>query len=220
MIWYLYILCNDHHTMSLTHIVTHAFLGMRTFKSCSLNNFQIYSTVLLTIVTTLCVTSSGHIHLITGSLHLLTTTTHSTYRSLPTSGQRPICSLNILPLLVLFTHLFHQKLTQKMQPQPEWLLACSRLSCAFQPFPIHLLVAPAFGLRQNLLGLLSNPQILTFQDHSPYKRFWKPHCSDALTQAFPSVLGWLLHLGFHVQTLQELLVDSWVSWLHRSACMT
>ena len=54
---------------------------MRTFKAYSLSKFQIYNTVLLTIVTKLYSTSPGLIHLITGSLCLLTPFTHFT--SLP-----------------------------------------------------------------------------------------------------------------------------------------
>lgn len=174
---------------------------MRTFKSCSLNNFRIHSAVLLSTVTTLCITSSGHIHLITESLHLLTTSIHSTYRSLPTSGQLTTNLLWTSFHLWFFLLSFVTKNSlKKMPPQPEWLLSCSRLSCAFWPFPIHLSVAPAFGLHQNLLRLLSVPTSWHFK--TAHKRFWKPRCADALTQASPSVLGWPLHPGCHVQTLQ------------------
>ena len=47
------------------------FLMMRTFKIYSLNNFQIYSTLLLIVVTMLCITSLW-LYFINGSLFLLT----------------------------------------------------------------------------------------------------------------------------------------------------
>ena len=49
---------------------------MRTFKIYSLSDFQIYNTVLLTLVTVLYITSPGLTSLITASLYLLTTVTH------------------------------------------------------------------------------------------------------------------------------------------------
>ena len=49
---------------------------MRTFKVYSFNNFQIYSTVLLTIVDTVYITSPELINLKTESLYLLTTFAH------------------------------------------------------------------------------------------------------------------------------------------------
>ena len=57
-------------------IITHSynfFWGRnRTFKIYSLSNFQIYNTVLLTIITMLCITVPGLLYLVTGSLYLLT----------------------------------------------------------------------------------------------------------------------------------------------------
>ena len=47
---------------------------IRTFKICSLSNFQIYNKALLAIVTMLDVTTSGLIYLITGSLYFLLVT--------------------------------------------------------------------------------------------------------------------------------------------------
>ena len=44
---------------------------MRTFKIYVLSNFHIYNTVLLIIITRLCITSPGLIYFITGSLYLL-----------------------------------------------------------------------------------------------------------------------------------------------------
>ena len=54
------------------------FPVMKTFKIYSLINFQIYTTILLTIVTMLYITSPGPIYFITGSLYLLTIFTHFT----------------------------------------------------------------------------------------------------------------------------------------------
>ena len=50
----------------------HLFSVMRTFKIYSLSNFQVYNTVLLTIITMLFIRSPELIHLITGSLYPLT----------------------------------------------------------------------------------------------------------------------------------------------------
>ena len=49
---------------------------MKTLKIYSLRNFQIYSRVLLAIVTMLYITSQELIYLIAGSLYLFTTFTH------------------------------------------------------------------------------------------------------------------------------------------------
>ena len=54
------------------HTVRNFFLVMRTFKTLSLRNFQIWNLVLLTIVTMLHSISPGLIYFITGSLYLLT----------------------------------------------------------------------------------------------------------------------------------------------------
>ena len=62
------------------------FLMMTAFKIYSLSNFQIYNTVLLTIVTMLYITSSECIYLITGSLYLLTIFTHFSHHLPPASG--------------------------------------------------------------------------------------------------------------------------------------
>ena len=60
----------------------------RTFKLHSLNNFQIHSTVLSTIVAILYITPPGLIHLIRGSLYLLTTFTSFAHLPPPTSGNQ------------------------------------------------------------------------------------------------------------------------------------
>ena len=74
MIWYSYILWNDHHNKSLTSVTTHSykifFLMGRTFKLYSPSNI-----VLLTIVTMLYVTSPWRTYFISGSLYLLTLST-------------------------------------------------------------------------------------------------------------------------------------------------
>lgn len=46
----------------------HFFFMVRTFKVYSLNKFQVYSTLLLTVVTTLYIRSLGPIHLVIESL--------------------------------------------------------------------------------------------------------------------------------------------------------
>ena len=60
MIWYMYMLQNNHHE--------------------NICNFQIYHTVLLSTVPMLYLTSLG---LITGGLYLLTTCTHFAHSQLP-----------------------------------------------------------------------------------------------------------------------------------------
>jgi len=73
MIWFMYILQNNHHNNfsyhPSLHIVTNFFLVQRTFK-IFLNNFQIYSTIFLTLVTMLYVRSPALIPLTIGCLHL------------------------------------------------------------------------------------------------------------------------------------------------------
>lgn len=76
------VLQNNHHNMSSWHLSPYillSFLVMRTFKFYSLSNFQICSTLLLTIITALFITSLWLIHSITGSLYLLTPFTHKFY---------------------------------------------------------------------------------------------------------------------------------------------
>ena len=57
------------------HVVIKFFPCVENFKICSLNNFRIYTTVLLAIVTMLYLTSQERIYLITGNLCLLTSFT-------------------------------------------------------------------------------------------------------------------------------------------------
>ena len=64
MVWYLYILQDYHHSNSSVNflvwpIITHCFKFFLWWglKICSLSNFQVYNTLLLTIVTTLCIIS-------------------------------------------------------------------------------------------------------------------------------------------------------------------
>ena len=77
MIRYLYTLQKEPQVY-LTSSTTHGYIFLvcviRTFKTHSSSNFQIHITVLLTIVTMLCITSPGPI---TGSLSIMTTVTHT-----------------------------------------------------------------------------------------------------------------------------------------------
>ena len=57
---------------SLTSYNYHFFFGVRTFKTYSLSNFQVYNRVLLATITMLYTRSSELILLITGSLYPLT----------------------------------------------------------------------------------------------------------------------------------------------------
>ena len=59
---------------------------MRTSKVYAISNFQIHSTVLLTVVTLLYITSPELIHLIPGSFCLLTTFAHFPHHLPPASG--------------------------------------------------------------------------------------------------------------------------------------
>lgn len=74
------ILQNDYHnTLVNIHHSTQLQLClcvMRTFKTHCLQNFQMYTTVLSTVVPTLCITALGCIYVVTESLHFLTTFTH------------------------------------------------------------------------------------------------------------------------------------------------
>ena len=82
MIWHLYILWNDcnkssKHPSALI-VTKHLFPYDENFKIHPLSNFQIYNTVLLTIVIMLYITPPGLIFFITASLNLLTPFTHCT----------------------------------------------------------------------------------------------------------------------------------------------
>ena len=65
------------------YILTIFFLVLKTLKYYSLSNFQIYNTVLLTIVTMLFTTSPELLYFRTGSLYLLTTFTHFAHSLCP-----------------------------------------------------------------------------------------------------------------------------------------
>ena len=64
----------------------HLFLIVINLKIYSLSNFQIYNTVLLTIVTKLYTVSPELIFLRAGSLYLLVTFTHFPHAPTPSSG--------------------------------------------------------------------------------------------------------------------------------------
>ena len=62
-------------TLVYTLIMSHSdrfFFVVRTLKIYSLSNFEAYNTVLLTIITLLCIRSPEIIHLLLGSLCPLT----------------------------------------------------------------------------------------------------------------------------------------------------
>ena len=67
---------------------------VRTFKICSISNFQVYNTVLLTVVTMLYIRSPKLTHLITGTLYPLTTFTHFRYYD-PCLWQLPTYSMSM-----------------------------------------------------------------------------------------------------------------------------
>ena len=71
MIWYVYILLNDYHNkFSKISIPSHNyffFLVVITFKIC-LDNFQIYNTIPLIIVTMLYIRAPEFINLTAGNL--------------------------------------------------------------------------------------------------------------------------------------------------------
>ena len=66
---------NDYHNKVslLSPSPRYHFPCVRTHKICSFSNFQVQSTMVLTVVTMLYITPPEHIHLITGSLYSLTT---------------------------------------------------------------------------------------------------------------------------------------------------
>ena len=78
--------------MSITLYMYSFFLVIRTFKVCSLGNFQICNRMLLTIGAMLCVTPPGLTYVITRSLYLLPTFIHSPYPR-PCLWQPPVCPL-------------------------------------------------------------------------------------------------------------------------------
>lgn len=87
MIWYLNILCSDHHNkssycLSLYRVRKELFSVMRTFKISSLSSSQICSTVLVTAVITLCITSLQVSYFITGRWCHWTPFTHFTHPTL------------------------------------------------------------------------------------------------------------------------------------------
>ena len=65
---------------------------MRPFKIYSLSDFQVYKTVLLSVITTLYIRSPELTHLVTGSLYPSTTFTHSL--PCPCPWQPPIYSFS------------------------------------------------------------------------------------------------------------------------------
>ena len=89
-----------HHNKYSQHLSSHIiiefiFLVIRIFRTYSLSNFQICSTVLLTIVTTLYTISPWFIYFITGSLYLLTTFICFSH---PTTTLLPLATSNLFYL--------------------------------------------------------------------------------------------------------------------------
>ena len=84
MIWYLYILQNDHHSKltSVTICSYRIFLCMSTLRIHCLSNSRIYNTNLLTILAMQYVTYPWPIYFVTGNLFLLPPFTHFSH-SLP-----------------------------------------------------------------------------------------------------------------------------------------
>lgn len=78
--WCLYTLQNDHHNNSSyrpsPYGVTNFFLMIRAFKIYFLGNFQICTTISLTLAPMLHITSAWFIYFITRSLYLLTSFFH------------------------------------------------------------------------------------------------------------------------------------------------
>ena len=99
-------LVNIHH-----HTVTRFFLMMRTFKIYFVSNFYIYDTVLLTVVTMLCITSPELTLLITGSVYLLMDISLYLPPPLPSSWQSPCpyhtFSIKFNELLLNFHQIWH-----------------------------------------------------------------------------------------------------------------
>ena len=92
--------CNMITTVPLANIsiLSHKypfFFVVKTFKLYSLSNFQVYGTVLLSMITMLYIRFSELVHLITGSLHSLTNISPSLRcpQSLVTSTI--LCSINL-----------------------------------------------------------------------------------------------------------------------------
>ena len=79
------------------------FIMMRTLnENYSFNDFQIYNTLLLTIVSMLCITSSELISFITGSFYFWLPSHISLILSTSCHWQLPICSLYLSCFSVCF----------------------------------------------------------------------------------------------------------------------
>ena len=98
-----------HHNKYSQHLSSHIiiefiFLVIRIFRTYSLSNFQICSTVLLTIVTTLYTISPWFIYFITGSLYLLTTFICFSH---PTTTLLPLATSNLFYLWAWWVFLLY-----------------------------------------------------------------------------------------------------------------
>ena len=90
--------CNLYPSIQFTHF----FLVMETFKIYFVSNFQIYNTVLLTIVTVLYITFPGLIYFIAGSLYFLTSSFHFTNSSPLPLVTAHLFSVSMNPWLFFF----------------------------------------------------------------------------------------------------------------------
>ena len=112
MIGYLCILQNDHHNKSNYHlspyIVTEFFLVMITFKIYSVRKFQIYDTVLVTVIIMLYVTFPGLTYFIPGSLYLLSPFTPFAHPPAPPAPPSLAATVSMsLVFAFLFLFRFH-----------------------------------------------------------------------------------------------------------------
>lgn len=87
--WCMYMLQNDYHVN--TFITSHSYYlclcMVRTFKIYFLTNFQIYNTVLLTIINMPYIRSQKYIRFLIGSLYPLIMFTHVPHPSAPGNHQ-------------------------------------------------------------------------------------------------------------------------------------
>ena len=90
----MYILQNNHQKKSGSHPTQHTvtscffFSCDENFNLYSLSNFQIYNTVVLTIVSRLSITVLCLVHFITASLYPWRTFTHGSFRLEKQKGQK------------------------------------------------------------------------------------------------------------------------------------
>ena len=79
MIWYMYVLWNNYHNQVIWH-VRYLIVNVCVVRTLTISKFQMHKTVLLTMVTMLCLASPGLVDFITGTLCFLTPFTHCACR--------------------------------------------------------------------------------------------------------------------------------------------